>query len=368
MLPLFEFGFFVPFAIIDHTNGVNFAKNIVNFGIEEVTKQCAKYVGSDAEVFKGTLPQKIAAGYAGPFLICNEDVWSELKSFSKQTGQIWLNEHVSEKNILRNWCIKMIDCFSWTLIVKRENKAAKHVPPQSSEDEETLNAEPFLSWNQNEWLNHSAIDVVKQYTESKCELPSLRTNLSNLIPYSSVFPSITKPIWSQLPKYVVKHKKPIRKQMTKKYCTLSAVNLNHITKEICIKETRKRKLCTTFAANKVSKVSETTLESECSDSDYRSDCEYDEELIHKVLKYFQQQQRRSYHVDPHGISPSVVEATRNYVSSATDSDCNNNHNHNYNVRESVVTESDVVWEKNYIYRTSQQQKRICVDWQDYSLK
>ena len=114
------------------------------------------------------------------------------------------------------------------------------------------------------------------------------------------------------------------------------------------------------------------MDSEYSDSDHGSDCEYDEELIHKVLKDFQQQQRRSYHVDPHGISPSVVEATRKDVSSATDSDNNNNHNHNHNhnhnVRESVVIESDVDWEENYIYRTSQQQRTICDDWQDYLLK
>ena len=58
------------------------------------------------------------------------------------------------------------------------------------------------------------------------------------------------------------------------YVNKWVMNLNDVTKEMYIKETQKLKPCTTFAANKFSKVCDIMLDSEYSDSDYGSDCEY----------------------------------------------------------------------------------------------
>ena len=103
------------------------------------------------------------------------------------------------------------------------------------------------------------------------------------------------------------------------------------------------------------------MDSEYSESEYASDEEYNEELIQRVLRELQAQQRRSYHMDAHGIPESAQEATRRDVSSATD--CESDHNHN--VRVPIETESDNGdWEQNYMYRASQHSRMRCDDWQD----
>ena len=66
ILPIFELGFFIPFAILDDTNGVQFAKKIVKLGQQEVIRQSAHHVGKTTEIFKSNLQLKATQNYNGP--------------------------------------------------------------------------------------------------------------------------------------------------------------------------------------------------------------------------------------------------------------------------------------------------------------
>ena len=369
VVPFFELGFFVPFAIMDETNGVQFAKNIVGFGRQEVIRQSARYVGQTTEDFLGHLQTNTENGYKGSFLICNHNLWSELKAFASEPKEKWLADYVSEEHLLLNWASDLVNCFSWTLIVEKANKTAKHVASQTTEHEETLNRQLFISWNQKNWLNHTAIDIHRKFSDKYPEfrLPPLRTTLSRDNRYSNTFPPITQSKWKELRKYVNQNRLTIRKTKSDEYCKLKSINLEDVTKEVQIDNTRKRKLATTyFAPNKVPHI---TFESECSDSDYISEDGYDEDIVYGALRELQKQDRRQYHVDEYKIGQSVIEEMKMDVSSAaTDRE---NHNHNIHREENVIDSDEGLssaLEENYIYRASQRKRKPCMDYEQYLLQ
>ena len=126
ILLFLEFDFFIPFAIIDPNNGGQFAKNVSSFGLQEVLKQSALYVGKKSINLKKCSSSAKAQGCKGTFLICTELPWEQLKAFVNQTIEPWLENF---RDVFK------VCCFGRMLASERANKPCEHLTPQHSKDE-----------------------------------------------------------------------------------------------------------------------------------------------------------------------------------------------------------------------------------------
>ena len=231
VLAFFELGFFIPFAIIDIDIGHVLANNIIQIGRNDIKKQFADYIKIPIDEFKKLLAIEIGEGYDGPFGVCEDDVWNELCVFAEQSEQKSLIHCSSEFPKLSSWCFGIVNCFSWTLLVERANKIAKHIQAQCSVSEQSMNEELFNRLNGKDSLHHNAITIAKYCIDEISELGSLKTSFADS-EFSDVFPMITDQMAPHLRKEAKAKKKIVHKQKSAIYCKGDDVNLSELKEDL----------------------------------------------------------------------------------------------------------------------------------------